>query len=96
MKHFNLKKLFKQRLKNNIFDGARNNVQVNGDRMRHYWERFIQTQGLCKKYNKNSEEYKKLNKLCWLFFGKYMDLLLSGYTEALYGPENKRGKHGRN
>ena len=56
--------------------------------MRYFWERFEDTLAWAQKYDKNSEEWKKLNKLGWTMMDKYLTALLKspwGKTDAKGG-----------
>ena len=58
-------------------------LDIKRQQMTFYWNKFIEVKKMCD-CCMNAEEYIKLNKLAWLFFDKYVDLLNKGYTEFKY------------
>lgn len=49
--------------------------------MNYYWRRFIKLVEISYHYDKNSEEYSKINKLAWTAFDRWSSLFLTGFTE---------------
>lgn len=58
-------------------------LDIKRQQMIFYWNKFVEIkkmQNLCI----NGSEYSKLNRLAWIYFDKYMDLLNHGYTDFKY------------
>lgn len=85
MKYFNLKKLLKHQKVHVDF------IEINRQKMTFYWDKFIILFNICENIDKNSEEYTKLNRLAWDFMGRYIELLLQGYTDFKYNNNTKKG-----
>ena len=59
------------------------NMKIKRKQMNYYWQRFTYLVELSYRYDKNSEEYSKINKLAWTAFDRWSSLFLTGYTEEI-------------
>ena len=56
---------------------------IQRQQMIFYWNKFVEIKNMCS-LCMTEEEYLKLNRLAWLYFDKYMELLNKGYTDFKY------------
>lgn len=62
------------------FDNLRDYVKEN-PRGEYYWQRFEDLLAWSLKFDKNSEEYSKINKAAWRMLDQYLEIML---TKAFY------------
>lgn len=58
------------------------NMTIKRKQMNYYWRRFTELIEISEHYDKNSEEYEKINKMGWECFDRWSALFLTGYTEV--------------
>lgn len=62
----------------NRFDNLRDYVKEKPP-CDYYWNKFEDLLAWSLKFNKNSEEYRRLNEKAWMMLDKYIDMLFDGY-----------------
>lgn len=62
------------------FDNLRDYVKENPP-CEYYWNKFEDLFAWSLKFDKNSEEYSRLNKTGWMMLDKYLRMLLGGKDE---------------
>ena len=59
------------------FDNLRDYVKENPPSA-YYWNRFEDLLAWSLKFDKNSEEYNRLNKAAWMMLDQYIEILFTG------------------
>lgn len=57
------------------------NMKIKRQIMNYHWRRFTQLVEISYHIDKNTDEYNKINKMCWECFDRWCSLYLNGYTE---------------
>lgn len=61
------------------------NTTIKRKKMDYYWRKFTELVEISYHYDKNSQEYSKINKAAWVCFDRWSELFLIGYIGMEFG-----------